>query len=65
MEKKTENGTEGKGGPLLRISTSQGDIALKKASIMPLPPLPPIPPKITTLPPLGQEPYYGVGGIAW
>ena len=23
------------------------------------------PVKITTLPPLGQEPYYGVGGIAW
>ncbi|WP_260734786.1 DUF4097 family beta strand repeat-containing protein [Tunturiibacter lichenicola] len=54
-EKKTISGTEGKGGPLLRISTSQGDISLKKASIMPLPPLPPMPPKITTLPPEARE----------
>jgi DUF4097 and DUF4098 domain-containing protein YvlB len=55
LEKKTINGTEGKGGPLLRISTSQGDISLKKASIMPLPPLPPAPPKITALPPEARE----------
>jgi DUF4097 and DUF4098 domain-containing protein YvlB len=55
LEKKTINGTQGKGGPLLRISTSQGDISLKKASIMPLPPLPPMPPKITTLPPEARQ----------
>jgi DUF4097 and DUF4098 domain-containing protein YvlB len=40
------NATVGKGGPLLRINTSQGDIALKKASINPLPPTPPAPPRI-------------------
>ncbi|WP_263367344.1 DUF4097 family beta strand repeat-containing protein [Edaphobacter bradus] len=42
--RKTINGTIGKGGPLVRISTSQGDIALKKASVAPIPPTPPPPP---------------------
>jgi DUF4097 and DUF4098 domain-containing protein YvlB len=41
---KNFNGTVGQGGPTMRISTSQGDIALKKASVMPLPPHPPPPP---------------------
>ena len=41
--KNTVSGTIGKGGPLLRVTTSQGDVSLKKASIMPLPPLPPMP----------------------
>jgi DUF4097 and DUF4098 domain-containing protein YvlB len=49
--KNTVSGTIGKGGPLLRVTTSQGDVALKKASIMPLPPMPPMPPKLTALPP--------------
>ena len=44
------SGTVNKGGPLLRVSTSQGDISLKKGSIAPLPPLPPMPPKLTALP---------------
>jgi hypothetical protein len=52
LQKKTVSGTEGDGGPLLRITTSQGDISLKKASLMPLPPMPPAPPKLTALPPL-------------
>ncbi|WP_158941788.1 DUF4097 family beta strand repeat-containing protein [Granulicella sp. S190] len=54
LEKKTISGTAGKGGPLLHISTSQGDISIKKASIMPLPPLPPMP-KITAIPPIPPE----------
>jgi hypothetical protein len=41
---KSYNGTVGKGGPLIRISTSQQDIAIKKASIAPMPPAPPEPP---------------------
>lgn len=45
------NGTVGNGGPLLKITTSQGDVSLKKASIAPLPPLPPMPPKLTMTPP--------------
>lgn len=48
--KNVVSGTIGKGGPLLRITTSQGDVSLKKASLMPLPPLPPLPPKLTALP---------------
>jgi DUF4097 and DUF4098 domain-containing protein YvlB len=48
---KSFSGTVGKGGPTLRITTSQADISLKKASILPLPPTPPAPPKLTMLPP--------------
>jgi hypothetical protein len=49
------SGIIGKGGPLLRVTTSQGDISLKKASLMPLPPMPPAPPKLTALPPEARE----------
>jgi hypothetical protein len=55
IQKKTINGTVGNGGPLLRVTTSQGDVSLKKASLMPLPPAPPPPPKLTALPPGTQE----------
>lgn len=51
----TASGVVGKGGPMLRVTTSQGDVSLKKASIMPLPPIPPAPPKLTTVP--------GVNGV--
>jgi DUF4097 and DUF4098 domain-containing protein YvlB len=47
---KSFSGTVGKGGPTLRITTTQADISLKKASILPLPPTPPAPPKLTELP---------------
>jgi hypothetical protein len=53
--KNAVSGTIGKGGPLLRVTTSQGDISLKKASIMPLPPMPPMPPKLTALPPDARQ----------
>jgi DUF4097 and DUF4098 domain-containing protein YvlB len=53
--KNTVSGTIGKGGPLLRVTTSQGDVSLKKASIMPLPPMPPMPPKLTALPPDARQ----------
>jgi DUF4097 and DUF4098 domain-containing protein YvlB len=55
LQKKTVSGTAGKGGPLLHISTSQGDISIKKASVMPLPPLPPMPPKITIIAPDARQ----------
>ncbi|HMG01528.1 MAG TPA: DUF4097 family beta strand repeat-containing protein [Edaphobacter sp.] len=41
---KSYNGIVGKGGPLVRVSTSMGDISLKKASVAPMPPAPPAPP---------------------
>lgn len=47
MQKKTMSGTVGKGGPTLRVSTSEGDLALKKEDIHPLPPTPPPPPPIS------------------
>ena len=53
--KNTVSGTIGSGGSTLRISTSQGDVALKKASVLPLPPTPPSPPKITSLPPEARQ----------
>ena len=53
--KNTVSGMIGKGGPLLRVTTSQGDVSLKKASIMPLPPTPPLPPKLTALPPDARQ----------
>lgn len=45
--RKSYSGTVGKGGPLVRINTTHGDIRLKKASIAPLPPRPPAPPKLS------------------
>ncbi|HZY61449.1 MAG TPA: DUF4097 family beta strand repeat-containing protein [Edaphobacter sp.] len=45
--RKSITGTVGKGGAIIRISTSQGDISLKKANVLPLPPAPPRPPKIS------------------
>jgi DUF4097 and DUF4098 domain-containing protein YvlB len=55
LQKKTMSGTVGSGGPLLRITTSQGDVSIKKGSIMPLPPTPPAPPKLTMMPPGVRE----------
>lgn len=44
------SGKIGAGGPTLRISTTQGDVSLHKASIPPIPPAPPAPPKLTAIP---------------
>ncbi len=55
LQKKTVSGTIGNGGPMLHISTSQGDLSLKRGSIPPLPPAPPAPPKITGLPPEARQ----------
>jgi DUF4097 and DUF4098 domain-containing protein YvlB len=55
LQKKTLSGTVGNGGPLLRLATTQGDVSVKKGSIMPLPPTPPTPPKLTALPPGTRE----------
>ena len=47
----TLTGSSGGGGPLVRITTTNGDISLHKGDIPPLAPLPPAPPKITLAPP--------------
>jgi hypothetical protein len=51
LQKKNISGDVGHGGPAIHITTSQGDISLKKASVAPLPPLPPAPPRLTEMPP--------------
>ncbi|MBN9618032.1 MAG: hypothetical protein BGO25_00690 [Acidobacteriales bacterium 59-55] len=56
---KSFSGTVGSNGPMLRITTSQGDIALKKAAILPLPPTPPEPPKLTFIPPTARSAVEG------
>jgi DUF4097 and DUF4098 domain-containing protein YvlB len=60
---KNFNGTVGKGGPTMRISTSQGDIALKKASVMPLPPKPPSPPPLDIRDSDGSSVSIGKDGV--
>jgi DUF4097 and DUF4098 domain-containing protein YvlB len=60
---KNFNGTVGKGGPTMRISTSQGDIALKKASVMPLPPTPPPPPPLSIRDSNGSSVIIGKDGV--
>ena len=44
--------------------TSQGDISLKKAAILPLPPTPPEPPKLTLIPPGARSAIEGTNGRA-
>lgn len=54
------SGSVNNGGPLLRISTTQGDISIKKGTIAPLPPLPPLPPRLTREP-SGETHDLGLG----
>ena len=61
--RKTFGGTVGKGGSLIRITTSQGDIALKKASVAPLPPAPPPPPPLSIHGSDGSSVIIGKNGV--
>ena len=61
--RKNFGGTVGKGGSLIRITTSQGDIALKKASVAPLPPLPPPPPPLSIRGSDGSHVIIGKNGV--
>ncbi|WP_263383127.1 DUF4097 family beta strand repeat-containing protein [Granulicella arctica] len=67
--RKILNGTIGKGGSLIRINTSQGDVSLKKASIAPLPIAPPRPPVAPAAPQInikdedGSSVYVGKDGV--
>jgi DUF4097 and DUF4098 domain-containing protein YvlB len=48
---KTINGVVGAGGPMLRITTTNGDISIHKGDVQPVPLQAPAPPKITLTPP--------------
>ncbi|MEO6801641.1 MAG: DUF4097 family beta strand repeat-containing protein [Granulicella sp.] len=64
--RKTLNGTVGKGGSLIRINTSQGDVSVRKASIAPLPaapPRPPAPPAVSIKGEDGSSVYIGKDGV--
>jgi DUF4097 and DUF4098 domain-containing protein YvlB len=61
--RKSFNGTVGKGGPLLRITTSQGDVSLKKDAVAPLPPAPPPPPPLSIRDESGSSVIIGKDGI--
>lgn len=60
---KSFRGTVGKGGPVLRLTTTQGDLSLKKAVIAPLPPLPPPPPPLSIRSGDGASVIIGKDGI--
>ena len=44
------NGTVGKGGPLVRIDTSDGDVTVRKSSVASLPASAPVAPKVSVVP---------------
>jgi DUF4097 and DUF4098 domain-containing protein YvlB len=52
---KSITGTVGKGSSTINISTTQDDIAVRRANIAALPPLPPTPPVITVMPAEAQQ----------
>jgi DUF4097 and DUF4098 domain-containing protein YvlB len=48
--RKSLSGTVGAGGPLVHITTTNGDLSVDKGTVLPLPPPPPAPPKLTLAP---------------
>jgi DUF4097 and DUF4098 domain-containing protein YvlB len=52
--RKNISGTAGGGGPMVHITTTNGDLSIDKGTVAPLPPLPPAPPRLTLAP--GQPP---------
>jgi DUF4097 and DUF4098 domain-containing protein YvlB len=49
---RTMNGTVGAGGPLVHITTTNGDISIHKGTVAPIPATPPALPKLTLVPPV-------------
>ncbi|WP_348269920.1 DUF4097 family beta strand repeat-containing protein [Edaphobacter paludis] len=56
---KNFTGTIGNGGSTLRLTTSHGNVSLKKSTVLPLPPTPPAPPKLTLVPPEARSAIEG------
>lgn len=61
--RKSYSGTVGKGGPLVRINTTQQDVSIKKAAVAPLPPTPPPPPPKISLRDGGDSVNIGKEGV--
>lgn len=51
---KNFTGTVGRGGPTLRLTNNNGDVSLKRTTVLPLPPTPPKPPRLTMVAPEGS-----------
>jgi DUF4097 and DUF4098 domain-containing protein YvlB len=49
-DNKTVKGVVGKGGPSVRLTTTNGDISLHKGDVLPIPPVAPVPPRISLTP---------------
>ena len=59
---KNISGSVGAGGPMVHITTTNGDLSIDKGTVSPLPPLPPPPPKLTLAPaPPPHAPHVGTG----
>lgn len=52
----TLQGAVGHGGPALSLTTTDGDITVRKTAVVPIPPAPPAPPKISSTPPAPASP---------
>jgi len=52
---RTLTGAVGSGGPMVHLTTTNGDISVRKGDVPPLPPTPPPPPKITLTPPAAPK----------
>jgi DUF4097 and DUF4098 domain-containing protein YvlB len=52
---RTLTGSVGSGGPMVHLTTTDGDISVHKGDVQPLPPTPPAPPKITLTPPAAPK----------
>ena len=62
---KNISGSVGAGGPMVHITTTNGDLSIDKGTVPPLPPLPPPPPKLTLAPtPSPHAPHTGRGKVA-
>ena len=62
--RKNFGGTVGKGGSLIRLTTTQADVSLKKASVAPLPPAPPPPPPLSIRDSGGASVIIGKDGVS-
>ena len=54
-DRKSIQGSVGASGPSIRVSTTQGDLSVKRGNAAPLPPAPPLPPRLTAVPDVQKQ----------